>query len=632
VTSPLAARFGLLTAAVVAATGVGLALPGSAAATIEPFIPSLVPAATSATPAATYHAVTGFTAYASNGRVAPGNWVSVPLAGRHGLPAAGGFTAAAVTVTLSQATKPTTAAVSGSSTATRTRVVTAPVSRAAAGFAVAPVGSTGAVRVRLSGGHAALRIVVAGYQRAGNGGATFHPLTPATVLAPVRVGAGATRSVSILGSPRTGLPPNGHVAAVALAVTAGQPSATTTVTAYPRGQAAGAGQAVLAARNGRATSAVGIVAVGAHGDVTLRNAHGHAMLSAQVEGYWTKDPTGASFRSVAPEVVYGGSTAANAWRSVTVADRSGLPQASQIGAALLSITAEGASVPAYLAIAPTRRGFPSSGPISVPAHTSVTTSVLARLSGANIHIYANRRLSLTVSVVGWYGTTANGTDVNASAGSCSSPLSSDATFAVIRATNGQPFHSANPTCFSSETNEARQLPAAPQYYLNLADPGRASKSHWDHGGPTACHVAHDYDLGCAYDYGYLAAKHAVGFAKQHEMAAGSRWWLDVEIGNSWGSRHLKQPGHQAANAADIQGALHYLRSQGLPAGVYTETVWWDAITGSPRGFSRVPVWGGGAGSLANARANCKQVSITGGPALLAQWFTKDSFVDHDVAC
>jgi hypothetical protein len=77
--------------------------------------------------------------------------------------------------------------------------------------------------------------------------------------------------------------------------------------------------------------------------------------------------------------------------------------------------------------------------------------------------------------------------------------------------------------------------------------------------------------------------------------------------------------------------LHYLRSQGLPAGIYTETVWWAAITGTPKGFSQVPVWGGGAGSRSNARANCKPVSITGGPALLAQWFT-DVRHDHDVAC
>jgi hypothetical protein len=116
------------------------------------------------------------------------------------------------------------------------------------------------------------------------------------------------------------------------------------------------------------------------------------------------------------------------------------------------------------------------------------------------------------------------------------------------------------------------------------------------------------------------------------MAAGSRWWVDVETDNSWGSSTLGSPGHTKANVADIQGALRYLATHGLPAGIYTETNWWAPITGSSTAFSAVPVWGGGADSAANARANCKAVSITGGPALLAQWFTKQGGIDHDVAC
>jgi hypothetical protein len=179
--------------------------------------------------------------------------------------------------------------------------------------------------------------------------------------------------------------------------------------------------------------------------------------------------------------------------------------------------------------------------------------------------------------------------------------------------------------------QAQGLRAAPQFYMNLADPGRASKQHWNHGGPKACYVAHNYDAGCAYDYGYLAAEQAVGFAQAHGMAAGSRWWVDVETDNSWGGK-LDAPAHHAANVADIKGALRYLATHGFPAGIYTETAWWSPITGSPSTFSQVPVWGGGAGSAKNARANCKAVSITGGPALLAQWFRTQGGVDHDVAC
>jgi hypothetical protein len=623
-------RFARAGAAVVAVASAAFLVPTHAAAVLEPLTPSANQGVV-AGPASTFHSVSPFAAFVSKHRVAPGHPVPITLAATRGLPAAGGFDAVALSVTVSQATKPTTATVSPADASSPIPVVTAPAKRPVAGFVVVPVDAAGAIQAQLAGGHARLRVVVEGYQTAGAGGTTYHSLVAATMLAAHRLGAGATKTVTIRGAPRTGLPPNGHIAAVALAVTVAHPSAKTTVTAFPRGRAVGAVQPLVSASSGVVASGVGIVKVGKHGDVTLRNAHGHATLSAAVEGYWTADPTGASFRSVAPRVLYDGTSSAHAWRSVTVAGRAGLPLAGQVSAAVLSITAGPPSGSAYLDVAPAKRGNPSTGPISVAAHRTVTTTVLARLTSPKVRIYANRRMSLTVRVVGWYGDTAAGIDLSASPNSCSSPLPTGAAFAVIRATNGQPFHAADSTCFTTDAIEAAQLPAAPEYYLNLADPGKASAGNWDNGGPKACHVAHDFDAGCAYDYGYEAALQAVGFAIDHGMAAGSRWWIDVEPGNSWGSHDLALPGHAAANTADIRGALHYLSSHGLPAGIYTETDWWIEITGAPSGFAQVPVWGGGADSRAYARDYCKAVSITGGPALLAQWFTTVAS-DHDVAC
>jgi hypothetical protein len=329
---------------------------------------------------------------------------------------------------------------------------------------------------------------------------------------------------------------------------------------------------------------------------------------------------------VTPTELYDGTTVANAWRNVKVATRGGVPRVAGAGAAVLSIKAGPSSSAASLTVAPAKSGFPSSGPISVAAHRTVTTAVLTRLTGADVHIYSTRRMHLTVSVTGWYGATASGVDVS----SCGSGVPSSASFAVIRATNGLPYNSSDPTCFGTEVSQAQNLAAAPQFYMNLADPGRASKGHWNDGGPKSCHVAHNYETGCAFDYGYLAAEQAVGFARSHGMAAGSRWWVDVETDNSWGSRS-GAPAHLAANVADIQGALRYFATHGFPAGIYTETSWWSAITGSSTSFTKVPVWGGGAGSAKNARANCKSKSVTGGPALLAQWFTS-THADNDVSC
>jgi hypothetical protein len=629
-----ARRFRRLAAAVAAVAGVAVFAPGYAAAAPAqvispgPYVlatsPSSVPGA-----ASTYHPVTPFTAYRSNGRIAARHAVPMSLASVGGLPAAGSFSAVAVTVTVTRPTSSTSAAVFAPGTSGRIKVVTVPAKGAATGFTLVPVDSAGRLRARLSRGHANLRVDVDGYLSRGRGGVTFHPLAPASVLQTQGVAGGGTRRVSVVGAPKTGLPPNGRVAAVALAVTATRPTATTTVSAYPRGSRASTAP-VVSARRGTTASGLAIVAVGRHGDVLLRNEHGQTRLSAAVEGYWTTDPTGSRFRSVTPTELYGGTTAGNAWRSIRVAGRAGVPSPAKASAAVLSITTGPPSGSATVTVAPARSGFPSHGPITVAAHHTVTTSVLNRLTGRDVHIYSTRRMRLTVSVVGWYGATASGVDVNAN--SACSTISTGAAFAVIGATTGTPYASPDAGCFHAAVVQAEALPAAPQFYMNLADPGKASAGHWNDGGPRACHVAHNYDIGCAYDYGYRAAQQAVGFASLQGAAAGSRWWVDVEIDNSWGSATIGEPGHRAANVADIQGALKYLGSHGYPTGIYTETAWWGPITGSPRTFSQVPVWGGGAGNPKNARANCKAVSITGGPALLAQWFKTQGGTDHDVAC
>jgi GH25 family lysozyme M1 (1,4-beta-N-acetylmuramidase) len=106
-----------------------------------------------------------------------------------------------------------------------------------------------------------------------------------------------------------------------------------------------------------------------------------------------------------------------------------------------------------------------------------------------------------------------------------------------------------------------------------------------------------------------------------------RWWLDVETDNTWGYTR----NGVAANIAVVRGALDELRGHAhVSAGIYTETTWWTYITGATTSFSHTAVWGGGANSKRHARLNCRAHSITGGPALLAQWIS--SGIDHDIAC
>ncbi|MBV9485358.1 MAG: hypothetical protein JO246_04815 [Frankiaceae bacterium] len=208
--------------------------------------------------------------------------------------------------------------------------------------------------------------------------------------------------------------------------------------------------------------------------------------------------------------------------------------------------------------------------------------------------------------------------------SCSTTLPTGGSFGVVGATAGQPFQASG--CLSAEYTWASNLTYRPQYYMNLANPGHKS-THWGKGGPRKCHKKPKYDVGCAFDYGFTSAAAAWHYVKDVGSTGAGRWWLDVEPDNSWGFTR----GGVAANLAVIRGALRYVRHRPhTSAGIYTETVWWESITGGSTHFKKVPVWGGGANNKKHAKANCKRHSITGGPALLAQWIKAG--VDHDIAC
>ncbi|HVW80644.1 MAG TPA: hypothetical protein VHB69_06880 [Mycobacteriales bacterium] len=207
--------------------------------------------------------------------------------------------------------------------------------------------------------------------------------------------------------------------------------------------------------------------------------------------------------------------------------------------------------------------------------------------------------------------------------SCSQPLATDVSFGVVGVNAGRPYFPSS--CLSLEYTWATSLTYRPQYYMNLANPGRKSPN-WGQGGPRGCDRTPKYDAGCGYDYGWRAAKAAWGYVAAVGAPGRGRWWVDVETDNTWAysSKGI------AANRMIIRGAVNYLRhKRHVTVGVYTQTIWWALITGGAR-FSKTPVWGGGAGSKRNARSNCKPVSITGGPALMAQWIRHG--VDHDIIC
>jgi hypothetical protein len=205
---------------------------------------------------------------------------------------------------------------------------------------------------------------------------------------------------------------------------------------------------------------------------------------------------------------------------------------------------------------------------------------------------------------------------------CGRALPVDGDFRIVGVNGGKPYE-PNP-CLAEQYRWAIASPGA-AFYINTANPGTASRVVDWYGQKTpnaACSRANE--AACAYNYGYNGAKHAFEYAQRQTGAAGRHsWWLDVETMNSWS-------GDVALNVADILGSIAYLRTQGVPVGVYSTEYQWGKITGGVQ-IPELYNWVAGARDAAQAARWCApDSSFTGGPVVLIQWVQDD--LDHDHAC
>ena len=271
-------------------------------------------------------------------------------------------------------------------------------------------------------------------------------------------------------------------------------------------------------------------------------------------------------------------------------------------------------------------------------------------------VIVNVLLALLVALGSLLLTVPNASAATAVAGStghdvsypqCGSTLPTTGSFGVVGVTNGIAY-SANP-CLGAQWQWAAGQSASPALYTTPANPAPTSTKYWPVSGavdPVLCiNSASTADPGCAYDYGWHAAANALATATtaiSAAAAAAATWWLDVETTNSYN-------GDGTSNAADLQGMVDYLRSNGVPSvGFYSTGYQWGVITGgwtvsndatyrqawaqefTPRfPMSAGPVWVAGASSLSGAQANCS-TSFTGGTTTLAQY--PDGSFDGDLAC
>lgn len=200
----------------------------------------------------------------------------------------------------------------------------------------------------------------------------------------------------------------------------------------------------------------------------------------------------------------------------------------------------------------------------------------------------------------------------------SSPL-----FGIVGVTGGVAF-SSNP-CLARQYVWALTSTAPAQshvgFYMNTGNPGPSASSHWPNGAtaPRACDGPVSID--CAYDYGWSSAQDAYARAAgvAGNAAASAPWWLDVESANSWSS-------DQSSNAADLEGAVAYLRSVNIvQIGIYSTATDWGTITGAsaPDAAANAPFasllnWRPGAHSLQEAPDWCSR-TVTGGRVKFVQF-------------
>jgi hypothetical protein len=288
------------------------------------------------------------------------------------------------------------------------------------------IGTGGQVSVFNPAGSVDVVMDVEGYvgtsQTAGTG--LFKPLTPARITdtrpnsglpnANSTLGPGGSINVQAVGA--GGVPASG-VAAVALNVTATNPTQQSYLTVWPAGET----QPTASNLNfvpGQSVPNRVIVPVGTDGKVSIYNAAGAVDVVVDVGGYFTdsSDPsaTGTQFTAITPARIAdtrpgsgspnsGSPLGPGATMKVQVAGAGGAP-ASGVEAAVLNVTVTDATQPSYLTVWPTGTVQPTASDLNWVSGQTVANLVVAKLGpdGA-IQVYnAAGSVDVVVDVSGWY--------------------------------------------------------------------------------------------------------------------------------------------------------------------------------------------------------------------------------------
>ena len=222
-------------------------------------------------------------------------------------------------------------------------------------------------------------------------------------------------------------------------------------------------------------------------------------------------------------------------------------------------------------------------------------------------------------------------------------LPTDGAFKVVGVNDGVVYTTNE--CFREQLVWAGQ---SVELYVNTGNPGPNLSSRYTSGtvGGKTCYTSNKNSTGCAFLYGYRAARDSYDRAKAAFSVLGwgnlngRTWWLDVERINSWrglddnlpSDNFLSATQARSLNVANLQGAMYYLESvvKVRKLGIYSVTSHWEAITGNTKAFSDHEAWMavGTDGEAAAINQCLSQPGFTGAPETRVQYI--DTVLDLDV--
>ncbi|MHB8264060.1 MAG: PKD domain-containing protein [Acidimicrobiales bacterium] len=298
--------------------------------------------------------------------------------------------------------------------------------------------STGKVSLFSSATRADAVVDVEGYVGPASGGSVaglYNPLPPARICDtrannPSRLSGGAAqcngqtlqagvaRGVNVEG---VGGVPSSGVEAVAVNVTVTKPTAAGFLTVYPAGQSRPTASNLNFSAGETVANRV-IVPVGASGQIAIYANAGSVEVVVDVGGWYTDGSGSASgsmpFTAMAPSRICdtrsgsgepdaGNNLGPGSVLTVQVAGIGGVPSmgtSSAPTAAVVNVTAVGATAPSYLTVYPGGTARPTASDLNLQANETVPNLVVVKLgTDGSIDIYNfSGSLNVVVDVVGWY--------------------------------------------------------------------------------------------------------------------------------------------------------------------------------------------------------------------------------------